>query len=202
MRTCWGGQLKSFAEVEEATRDLITGELAPPDIVWEMQHARTKQGVLVWANPQSQEIHGRIQQLVNEQAELPVEEPRMSRDEILASVLGERSGYVRGKEMRAEREKDRVQMRTKICAEREAEREEDRVQMHTKIRADMRAEREAEREEDRVQMRTEIRAEMEQDIDRRIKAQLGALMAGLQQGQFQASGSNSAENSPVGAQSK
>ncbi|KAF7800647.1 uncharacterized protein G2W53_044923 [Senna tora] len=79
---------KSFAEVEEATRDLITGELAPPNIVWEMQHAR--------ANTRCISV-SRIQELVNEQAEVPVEEPRMSRDEILASVLGERSGYVRGK---------------------------------------------------------------------------------------------------------
>ncbi|KAF7821160.1 uncharacterized protein G2W53_026615 [Senna tora] len=195
---------KSFAEVEEATRDLITGELALPDIVWEMQHARTKQGVLVWSDPQSQEIHGRIQ------AEVPVEEPRMSRDEILASVLGERSGYVRGKgygAMPSKRKLNQTEVdsrvsstietaRVEMRAEREAEREEDRVQMRTEIRADMRAER----EEDRVQMRAEIRAEMEQEIDRRIKEQLGALMATLQQGQFQASGSNNVENSPVGAQ--
>ncbi|KAF7800909.1 uncharacterized protein G2W53_044597 [Senna tora] len=145
---------KSFAEVEEAT------------------HARTKQGVLVWSDPQSQEIHGRIQQLVNEQAEVPVEEPRMSRDEILASVLGERSGYVRGNgygAMPSKRKLNQTEVdsrvssaietaRAEIRAEREAEREEDRVQMRTEIRADMRAEREAEREEDRVQMRAEIRA--------------------------------------------
>ncbi|KAF7839232.1 uncharacterized protein G2W53_007714 [Senna tora] len=92
----WRWLLEYFA-TPQFKRDFITGELAPPDIVWEMQHARTKQGVLVWSDPQSQEIHGRIQQLVNEQAEVLVEEPRMSRDEILASVLGERSGYVRGK---------------------------------------------------------------------------------------------------------
>ncbi|KAF7800418.1 uncharacterized protein G2W53_045190 [Senna tora] len=92
----WRWLLEYFA-TPQFKRDLIIGELAPPDIVCEMQHARTKQGVLVWSDPQSQEIHSRIQQLVNEQAEVPVQEPRMSRDEILASVLGERSGYVRGK---------------------------------------------------------------------------------------------------------
>ncbi|KAF7808492.1 uncharacterized protein G2W53_035235 [Senna tora] len=182
---------KSFAEVEEATRDLITGELAPPDIVWEMQHARTKQGVLVWSDPQSQEIHGRIQQLVNEQAEVPVEEPRMSRDEILASILGERSRYVRGKgygAMPAKRKLNQTEVDSRVSsaieiasaemrAEREAKREDDRVQMRTEIRA----EREAEREEDQVQMRAEIRVEMKQEIDRTIKAQLGVLMASLQQ---------------------
>ncbi|KAF7823788.1 uncharacterized protein G2W53_021932 [Senna tora] len=205
----WRWLLEYFA-TPQFKRDFITGELAPPDIVCEMQHARTKQGVLVWSDPQSQKIHGRIQQLVNEQAEVPVEEPRMSRDEILASVLGERSGYVRGKgygAMPAKRKLNQTEVdsrvssaietaRAEMRAEREAEREEDRVQMHIEIRA----EREAEREEDRVQMRAEIRAEMEKEIDRRIKAQLGALMATLQQGQFQASGSNNAENSPVEAQ--
>ncbi|KAF7832986.1 uncharacterized protein G2W53_015319 [Senna tora] len=209
----WRWLLEYFA-TPQFMRDLITGELAPPDIVWEMQHARTKQGVLVWSDPQSQEIHGRIQQHVNEQAEVPVEEPRMLRDEILASVLGERSEYVRGKgygSMTSKRKLNQTEVHSRVSsaietaraemrAEREAEREEDRVQMRTEIRADMRAEREVEREEDRVQMRAEIRAEMEQEIDRRIKEQLGALMATLQQGQFQASGSNNAENSPVGAQ--
>ncbi|KAF7822087.1 uncharacterized protein G2W53_027542 [Senna tora] len=185
----WRWLLEYFA-TPQFKRDLNTGELAPPDIVWEMQHARTKQGVLVWSDPQSQEIHGRIQQLVNEQAEVPVEGPRMSRDEILASVLGERSGYVRGKgygAMPAKRKLNQTEVDSSVSsaietarAEREAERVEDRVQMRTEIHADMRAEREAEREEDRVQMRAEIRAEMEQEIDHRIKAQLGALMASLQ----------------------
>ncbi|KAF7822023.1 uncharacterized protein G2W53_027478 [Senna tora] len=182
----WRWLLEYFA-TPQFKRDLITGELAPPDIVWEMQHARTKEGVLVWSDPQSQEIHGRIQQLVNEQAEVPVEEPRISRDEILASVLGERSGYVRGKgygAMLVKRKLNQTEVDSRVSsaietarAEMRAEREEDRVQMRTKIRTDMRAEREVEREEDRVQMR----AEMEQEIDRRIKAQLGALMATLQQ---------------------
>ncbi|KAF7808343.1 uncharacterized protein G2W53_035086 [Senna tora] len=166
----WRWLLEYFA-TPQFKRDLITGELAPPDVVWEMQHARTKQGVLVWSDPQSQEIHGCIQQLVNEQTEVPAEEPRMKLnqtkvDSRVSSVIETAC---------VEREEDRVQMRTEMLAKRE---------------------------EDRVQMRAKIRAEMDNEIDRRIKAQLGALRASLQQGQFQTSGSNSAENSPVGAQSK
>ncbi|KAF7839386.1 uncharacterized protein G2W53_007868 [Senna tora] len=56
-------------------RDPETGELAPPDRVWEKQHARKKM-----ENGCGQ-IHSR----------------KKSTDEILQSVLGERSGHVRGK---------------------------------------------------------------------------------------------------------
>ncbi|MCD7455724.1 hypothetical protein HAX54_029295 [Datura stramonium] len=67
-----------------------------PDKIWEIQHTRKNvNGERVWLDPQSQQIHGQLQQLVEQQSE-EVEHP-MTRDEILSSVLGERSGYVQGK---------------------------------------------------------------------------------------------------------
>ncbi|KAF7826394.1 uncharacterized protein G2W53_017558 [Senna tora] len=42
-------------------------------------------------------LHGCIHQVVNEERAKGEDEPHMNRDEILKSVLGERSGHVRGK---------------------------------------------------------------------------------------------------------
>ncbi|KAF7801069.1 uncharacterized protein G2W53_044416 [Senna tora] len=142
---------KSFAEIEESTRYPETGELASPDCVWEKQHARKKNGEWVWSDPQSQEIHGRIHQLVNEERAKGEDEPHMNRDEILKSVIGERSGHVRGKGCGA-----------------------NPIGKNRRIN----------------------------EIDRRLNAQLGSLMGRLQQGQFQAIGSNSVDNSPTGAQNQ
>ncbi|KAK4354168.1 hypothetical protein RND71_026362 [Anisodus tanguticus] len=88
---------RSFAEVEESTRDPESGEKATADRVWELQHTRKNdQEELVWSDIQSQQIHGQLQELVIEQQSEEIEKP-MSGEEILATVLGERSGYVRGK---------------------------------------------------------------------------------------------------------
>ncbi|KAF7802614.1 uncharacterized protein G2W53_041725 [Senna tora] len=54
----------------------------------------------------------------------------------------------------------------------------------------------------RAKLRDELLLEMQDEIDRRLNAQLGALMGRLQQGQFQATGSNSVDNSPTGAQNQ
>lgn len=88
---------RSFAEVEEATRNPLSGEKDTPDKVWKIQHTcKNANRERVWLDPQSQPIHGQLQQLVAEQQSEEVEHP-MTRDEILSSVLGVRSGYVRGK---------------------------------------------------------------------------------------------------------
>ncbi|KAH0669665.1 hypothetical protein KY285_023833 [Solanum tuberosum] len=88
---------RSFAEVEEATRDPLSGEKDSPDKVWEIQHTRkSASGERVWLDPQSQQIHSHLEQLVVEQQSEEIENP-MTRDEILSSILDDRSGYVRGK---------------------------------------------------------------------------------------------------------
>ncbi|KAH0716600.1 hypothetical protein KY290_012760 [Solanum tuberosum] len=77
---------RSFAEVEESTRDPLSGEIDSPDKVWEIQHTRKST-----SGERSQ-----LKQLVAQQQSEEIKTP-MTRDVILSSVLGERSGYVRGK---------------------------------------------------------------------------------------------------------
>ncbi|XP_070053374.1 uncharacterized protein [Nicotiana tomentosiformis] len=78
-------------------RNPITGEIDTPDKVWEIQHTRKDdRGELVWVDSQSQQIHGQLQEVVAQQQSEEIEHP-MTRDEILSTVLGERTGYVRGK---------------------------------------------------------------------------------------------------------
>ncbi|XP_015164285.1 uncharacterized protein [Solanum tuberosum] len=87
---------RSFAEVEESTRNPESGEKDTPDKVWEIQHTRKNTNrEREWLDPQSQQIHGQLQHLVVEQQSEEIEH-HMTRDDILSSVLGERSGYVRG----------------------------------------------------------------------------------------------------------
>ncbi|WMV18531.1 hypothetical protein MTR67_011916 [Solanum verrucosum] len=88
---------RSFAEVEESTRNPESGEKDTPDKVWDIQHTRKNTtGEREWLNPQSQQIHGQLQQLVVEQQSEEIEHC-MTKDDILSLVLGEISGYVRGK---------------------------------------------------------------------------------------------------------
>ncbi|KAF7802521.1 uncharacterized protein G2W53_041632 [Senna tora] len=149
---------KSFAEVEESMRDPETGELAPPNRVWEKQHARKKNGEWVWSDPQSQEIHGRIQQLVNEERAKGEDEPHMNRDEILQSVLGERSGHVRGKSCGAN-----PIGKKRLISEYEVE-----ARVSSAVESAL------------AKLRDELLSEMQDEIDRRRNAQLGALMGRLQ----------------------
>ncbi|KAM3222484.1 hypothetical protein P3L10_021754 [Capsicum annuum] len=45
---------RSFAEVEESTRNPLTGEKDTPDKIWEIQHTRKNvNGERVWLDPQS-----------------------------------------------------------------------------------------------------------------------------------------------------
>nr|XP_009589006.1 uncharacterized protein LOC104086456 isoform X1 [Nicotiana tomentosiformis]XP_009589007.1 uncharacterized protein LOC104086456 isoform X1 [Nicotiana tomentosiformis]XP_009589008.1 uncharacterized protein LOC104086456 isoform X1 [Nicotiana tomentosiformis]XP_016433024.1 PREDICTED: uncharacterized protein LOC107759569 isoform X1 [Nicotiana tabacum]XP_016433026.1 PREDICTED: uncharacterized protein LOC107759569 isoform X1 [Nicotiana tabacum]XP_016433027.1 PREDICTED: uncharacterized protein LOC1 len=82
---------RSFAEVEESMRNPITGEIDTADKVWEIQHTRKDdRGELVWVDSQSQQIHGQLQEVVAQQQSEEIEHP-MTRDEILSTVLGERT---------------------------------------------------------------------------------------------------------------
>ncbi|XP_016433028.1 uncharacterized protein LOC107759569 [Nicotiana tabacum] len=71
---------RSFAEVEESMRNPITGEIDTADKVWEIQHTRKDdRGEL-----------GQLQEVVAQQQSEEIEHP-MTRDEILSTVLGERT---------------------------------------------------------------------------------------------------------------
>ncbi|KAL3348570.1 hypothetical protein AABB24_021973 [Solanum stoloniferum] len=178
---------KSFAEVEESTRDPLTGEKAPPHRIWELQHTRKNdKGELLWSDQQSQQIHGQIQELVVQQQYEQNENP-MTRDKILATVLGERTGYVRGKgygkmplkkscmqheywgsSLSSAIEGVRQEMQADMDRKLQEEREQMRAEMDKMFQAQM--------EEERRQMRVEI--------DKRIQDQMVAnLMVGMQQGQ-------------------
>lgn len=75
----------------------LSREKEIPDKVWVIQHTyKNVDGELIWLDPRSQQIHSELQKLVAQQQSEEVEHP-MTRDEILSSVLGERSGYIRGK---------------------------------------------------------------------------------------------------------
>ncbi|XP_059311964.1 uncharacterized protein LOC132063443 isoform X2 [Lycium ferocissimum] len=178
---------KSFAEVEESTRDRLTGEKAPPDRVWELQHTRKNdKGELLWSDEQSQRVYGQIQELVAQQQYEQNENPKTG-DEILAAILGERTGYVRGKGYgKKPLKKSRMQLvnfRSNFSSAIESVRQEMQAEMDRKLeeeREQMRAEMdkrfEAQMQEERRQMRIEI--------DKRIQDQMVAtLMVRMQQGQ-------------------
>ncbi|KAM3270551.1 hypothetical protein P3S67_028753 [Capsicum chacoense] len=85
---------RSFAEVEGYTRNPLIGEKDTPDKIREIQHTRKNvNGERVWLDPKSEQIHGQLQQLVIEQQSEKIE-LRITGDEILSLVLGERSKYV------------------------------------------------------------------------------------------------------------
>nr|XP_018623716.1 uncharacterized protein LOC104088468 isoform X1 [Nicotiana tomentosiformis]XP_033509925.1 uncharacterized protein LOC104088468 isoform X1 [Nicotiana tomentosiformis]XP_033509926.1 uncharacterized protein LOC104088468 isoform X1 [Nicotiana tomentosiformis]XP_033509927.1 uncharacterized protein LOC104088468 isoform X1 [Nicotiana tomentosiformis]XP_033509928.1 uncharacterized protein LOC104088468 isoform X1 [Nicotiana tomentosiformis]XP_033509929.1 uncharacterized protein LOC104088468 isoform len=89
--------IRSFVEVEESAKNPATGEKETPDRVWEIQYIhKNDNGEIVWVDPQSQQIHGQLQELVDQQQSEENEHP-MTRDEILSFVLGERTSYVHSK---------------------------------------------------------------------------------------------------------
>ncbi|KAM3323322.1 putative protein isoform X2 [Capsicum chacoense] len=178
---------KSFAEVEESTRDPLTGEKAPPDRVWELQHTRKNaKGELMWSDQQSQQIYGQIQELVAQQQYEQNENP-MTGDEVLATILGERTGYVRGKgygkKPLKKSQVERATLGSDLSSVIESVRQEMQAEMDRKLQeereqmlAEMDLRFQAQIEEERRQMRVEI--------DKRIQDQMVAtLMVGMQQGQ-------------------
>lgn len=176
---------RSFAEVEESMRDPLTGEKAPPDRVWELQHTRKNdKGELLWSDKKSQQNYGQIQELVIQQQYKQNENP-MTGDEILATVLGERTGYVRGKGYGKKPLKkscmQHAYLGSSISSAIESVRQEMQADMDRKLqeerelmRAEMDKRFQAQMEEERRQMRVEI--------DKRIQDQMVAnLMVGMQQ---------------------
>nr|XP_016470965.1 PREDICTED: uncharacterized protein LOC107793189 isoform X2 [Nicotiana tabacum] len=152
---------KSFAEVEESTRNPITGELDTPDKVWEIQHTRKDdRGELVWLDSQSQQIHGQLQEVVAQQQSEDIKHP-MTRDEILSSVVGERTGYVRGKGYRKNPPKKSNIQHANIEA---------RVSSAIDIvRQEMQAEMDRKLQEEREQMAAELRRNMEIELEKKLE---------------------------------
>nr|XP_009774923.1 PREDICTED: uncharacterized protein LOC104224899 isoform X3 [Nicotiana sylvestris] len=151
---------KSFAEVEESTRNPITGELDTPDKVWEIQHTRKDgRGELVWLDSQSQQIHGQLQEVVAQQQSEDIEHP-MTRDEILSSVVGERTGYVRGKGYgKKPPKKSNIQQANIEASVSSA------IDI---VRQEMQAEMDSKLQEEREQMASELRRNMEIELERKL----------------------------------
>ncbi|KAH0675940.1 hypothetical protein KY285_023741 [Solanum tuberosum] len=169
---------KSFAEVEESTKDPQTGKKATADIVWELQHTRKNdKGELLWSDPQSQEVHGRIQALVTDQQQLEENANPMTGDEILATVLGERTGYVRGKGYgKRPPRKNHMQ---------QADVEASVSSAMTNVRQEMQAEMDHKLQEEREKIREEMdkifQEQMREEVDKRIKEQMADIMSRMQQ---------------------
>ncbi|KAF7808272.1 hypothetical protein G2W53_035015 [Senna tora] len=190
---------RSFAEVEELIRDPTTGEKATPDAVWEIQHTHKTNGGRVWLDPKSKEIHGRLKELVSQQKD---NQHPLTGDEILEYVLGEKSGYVRGKgygkkpiTKRARQQIDveasvssaikviRDQMQAEFdrklqedCAEYERKIQEERVEYERKLQEERNELQLKEQEK-----HAELERKMQAEIDQRIQAQLTILMSNFQQ---------------------
>ncbi|XP_028799879.1 uncharacterized protein LOC114755171 [Neltuma alba] len=184
-----------------SNRDPTTGQPAPPDQVWEITHTRkTADGQLQWVDSRSEEIHDRMHELVQQQS--LESDARITSDEILTAVLGERSGYVRGKGYGAEPRRKRLHtqssdslenVRTQLYEEFERRFQEEREKMEANLAAErerMEAERAAEREKieaeraaERAKMEaecTQLEQRMEQLMEQRIQAQFTAFMQKMQ----------------------
>ncbi|KAF7844130.1 uncharacterized protein G2W53_001035 [Senna tora] len=164
---------RSFAEVEELTRDPATGENATADAVWEIQHTRKTNGGRVWLDPKSQEIHGRLQELVSQQKD---NQHPLTGDEILESVLGEKSGYVRGKgygkKPISKRARQQIDVEASVSSAIDAERAEYERKLQVERNELQLKEQEKHAEHER---------KMQYEIDQRIQAQMAILMSNFQQ---------------------
>ncbi|PHT93387.1 hypothetical protein T459_01269 [Capsicum annuum] len=86
----WNHLVEYFG-TDEFKRNPLTGENETPDKIWEIKHTRNNvNGERVWLDPQSEQIHGQLQQLVIEQQSEETDNP-MTSNEILSLVLGVRS---------------------------------------------------------------------------------------------------------------
>uniref|UniRef100_A0A1U7W3C0 Uncharacterized protein LOC104224561 n=1 Tax=Nicotiana sylvestris TaxID=4096 RepID=A0A1U7W3C0_NICSY len=187
---------KSFAEIEKSTRNPITGEIDTPDKVWEIQHTRKDdRGELVWVDPQSQQIHGQLQEVVTQQQSEEIEHP-MTRDEILSTVLGERTGYVRGKgyEKKPPKKSNMQQasiessvsfamkiMRQKMQAEMDRKLQEEREQMAAQLQRNMELELQRKLAEEREQSSVEVDKRIHLEVDKRMHEQFASLMTRMLQ---------------------
>ncbi|XP_075076531.1 uncharacterized protein LOC142163170 [Nicotiana tabacum] len=177
-------------------RNPITGEIDTPDKVWEIQHTRKDdRGELVWVDPQSQQIHGQLQEVVTQQQSEEIEHP-MTRDEILSTVLGERTGYVHGKGYgKKPPKKSNMQqasvessvsfameiMRPKMQAEMDRKLQEEREQMAAQLQRNMELELQRKLAEEREKSSVEVDKRIHLEVDKRMHEQFASLMTRMLQ---------------------
>ncbi|KAM3359246.1 hypothetical protein P3S68_022179 [Capsicum galapagoense] len=141
---------KSFAEVEESTRDPLTGEKEIPDKIWEIQHTCKN------VNGERGQLH----QLFIEQQSEEIENP-MTSDEILSSVLGVRSGYVwgkgHGKKPPKKSQMQQENIEANVSSAVESMRQEMQLDMERRL------------QEEREQMAADLKREMDQDFQKKLE---------------------------------
>ncbi|KAH0679195.1 hypothetical protein KY284_020280 [Solanum tuberosum] len=178
---------RSFAEVEESTRNPESGEKDTPDKVWEIQHTRKNTNrEREWLDPQSQQIHGQLQHLVVEQQSEEIEH-HMTRDDILSSVLGERSGYVRGngygKKPPKKTQIQQADIEASVSSTMESMRQEMQADMDRKLQEEqeqMTADLKRNMEEDLQKNLEEEREHMKGEVDKMFQEQMAAIMTRMQ----------------------
>ncbi|KAM3379319.1 hypothetical protein P3S68_011733 [Capsicum galapagoense] len=152
--------LRSFAEVEEYTRNPLIGEKDTPDKIWEIQHTRKNvNGERVWLDPQSEQIHEQLQQLVIEQQSEEIE-LRITGDEILSLANIEASVSSAVESIRQEMQLD---MERKLQEERE--------QMAADLKRDM--------DQDLQKKLKEECEHMKGEVKKIFQEKMVALMAGI-----------------------
>ncbi|OIT31514.1 hypothetical protein A4A49_53783 [Nicotiana attenuata] len=119
---------------------------------WDWQKIVLKHGEAMW-------LKGQLQELVTQQQSEEIEHP-MTRDEILSSVLGERTCYVRGKGYgKMPPKKSHMQqanIEASVSSAMEVMRQEMQAAMDRKL------------QEEREQMAAELRRNMEDDLKKKI----------------------------------
>ncbi|KAH0672937.1 hypothetical protein KY290_025220 [Solanum tuberosum] len=155
---------RSFAEVEESTRDPLSGEKDSLD-------------------------KSQLEQLVDEQRSEDFENP-MTRNKILSSILGERSGYVRGKGYGKKPPKkaqiQQVDIEANVSSAIESMHQEMQVDMERKLKQErehMAADLKRSMEEDLQKKLEEEREHMKGEVDKMFQEQMAAIMTRMQQGQ-------------------
>ncbi|KAM3202239.1 hypothetical protein P3L10_029863 [Capsicum annuum] len=173
---------------DELKRNPLTGEKETPDKIWEIQHThKNVNGERVWLDPQSEEIHGQLHQLVIEQQSEEIENP-MTSYEILSLVLGVRSEYVRGKghgkkpPKKSQMQQANIEasvslavesMRQEMQLDIERKLQEEREQMAADLKRDM--------DQDLQKKLEEKREHMKGEVEKIFQEKMVALMAGMQQ---------------------
>ncbi|KAF5733140.1 hypothetical protein HS088_TW17G00677 [Tripterygium wilfordii] len=159
---------RSFAEVEESMRDPISGKRPPPDAIWLRQHMKkSKEGELQWSDPISKEVHEKLHDLVVQQEETPPES-QLTNDEMLLQVLGQKSGYFRGKGAGTRPPTKRTRYLENMQEEVQRAVDSARESMIESLRADVSNELKAE-------IRKTVEMELKNDLTEQIQSQFNAM---------------------------
>nr|XP_018627048.1 uncharacterized protein LOC104098385 isoform X1 [Nicotiana tomentosiformis] len=120
----------------------------------------------------------------------------MTRDEILSTVLGERTGYVRGKGYRkklpkkSNMQQENIEssvssameiMRQEMQAEMDRKLQEEREQMAAQLQRNMELELQRKLEEEREHVKTEVDKRIHLEVDKRMHEQFASLMTRMLQ---------------------